>query len=382
MNMRASSVSRPVAAAPSFTPVRSAVLQRQCACGQSSGLSGECKECSEEKSTLQRMAAEGRRGGAAAPPIVHDELRSSDHQLDQPTRRFMEKRLGHDFARVRVHVDSQAAESARQVGSLAYTVGRHIVFGQGRYMPNAAQTAASVQPDAAGALRREAVSINGPDDKQTPKASTPAAPKAPAPSPPPKQQTPPAKAAGCPADIKLVQVDPLTDRDLGKDGVKTGWGGIARMEVSDPDGKDWADTQIHERVKQVKNTCGARGRKVCSNLSGEGGSEGSTFKVGAPGKVLDVANLPGVKNSFHDLHIFMLREASVLHELEKSDCEIQCQQAYDCGGKQIGADFTITYALKKDTVAKTFDVTRVTVKKEAVPKTATPPAPPSGGAKP
>jgi len=42
----------------------------------------------------------------------------------------------HDFSGVRVHTDTKAAESARAVNALAYTVGRDIVFGVGQYMPN------------------------------------------------------------------------------------------------------------------------------------------------------------------------------------------------------------------------------------------------------
>jgi hypothetical protein len=47
----------------------------------------------------------------------------------------MENRLGHDFSRVRVHVDSRAAHSAEAVAAHAYTVGSHVVFGSGRYSP-------------------------------------------------------------------------------------------------------------------------------------------------------------------------------------------------------------------------------------------------------
>jgi hypothetical protein len=47
----------------------------------------------------------------------------------------MEPRFGHDFSRVRVHMDAQAAESARAVNALAYTVGRDVVFGPGKYAP-------------------------------------------------------------------------------------------------------------------------------------------------------------------------------------------------------------------------------------------------------
>ena len=72
-----------------------------------------------------------------APPIVHDVLRSPGRPLDPATRDFMEPRFGHDFSQVRVHTDAKAAQSARAVDALAYTVGRNVVFGVGRYAPEA-----------------------------------------------------------------------------------------------------------------------------------------------------------------------------------------------------------------------------------------------------
>jgi hypothetical protein len=45
---------------------------------------------------------------------------------------------GYDFSGVRVHTDARAAESARAVNALAYTVGRDVVFGAGRYAPETA----------------------------------------------------------------------------------------------------------------------------------------------------------------------------------------------------------------------------------------------------
>jgi hypothetical protein len=48
----------------------------------------------------------------------------------------MEPHFGHDFSHVRVHADAGAAESARSVDALAYTVGRHVVFGERQYSPN------------------------------------------------------------------------------------------------------------------------------------------------------------------------------------------------------------------------------------------------------
>jgi hypothetical protein len=92
-----------------------------------------CTACEEEEK-LQRNG-EGA-GGDAAPPIVHEVLRSTGYALDPTTRAFMEPRLGHDFGRVRVHTDARAAESAGAVNALAYTVGSDVVFGAGQYQPN------------------------------------------------------------------------------------------------------------------------------------------------------------------------------------------------------------------------------------------------------
>ncbi|QGZ59463.1 eCIS core domain-containing protein [Paraburkholderia acidiphila] len=62
-------------------------------------------------------------------------LNSPSRPLDRETRRFMESRIGFDFARVRVHTDARAAASAKTLGAKAYTVGDDVVFAQGRYAP-------------------------------------------------------------------------------------------------------------------------------------------------------------------------------------------------------------------------------------------------------
>jgi hypothetical protein len=72
------------------------------------------------------------------PPIVHEVLRSPGQPLDTATRAFMEPRFGRDFSDVRMHNDATAAESARAVNALAYTVGRDVVFGSGQYAPGTA----------------------------------------------------------------------------------------------------------------------------------------------------------------------------------------------------------------------------------------------------
>jgi hypothetical protein len=70
-----------------------------------------------------------------APPIVNDVISSTGQPLNDETRRFFEPRFQHDFSRVRIHSGARAAESAGEVGALAYTVGRHVVFNRGEYAP-------------------------------------------------------------------------------------------------------------------------------------------------------------------------------------------------------------------------------------------------------
>jgi hypothetical protein len=119
---------------PTFTAVPTGLLQRKCACGGSPGVDGECEECREKRLSLQRRAA-NQAEPATVPPIVHEVLHTPGQPLDAATRAFMEPRFGYDFSQVRVHTDAKAAESARAVNALAYTVGRDVVFGIGQYEP-------------------------------------------------------------------------------------------------------------------------------------------------------------------------------------------------------------------------------------------------------
>jgi hypothetical protein len=101
----------------------------------------ECKSAKPAASsgpTLvgQRRAAPGASGALDAAPAVGRMLETAGQSLDAASRSFFAARFGHDFANVRVHADAQAAESARSVSALAYTVGSHVVFGAGQYAPN------------------------------------------------------------------------------------------------------------------------------------------------------------------------------------------------------------------------------------------------------
>src|SRR5215216_703430 len=114
-------------------------LQRACPCG------AECPKCQTKQAGREHERLQTKRvqvsGTAqiAAPPIVHEVLRAPGQPLDSATRGFMEPRFGHDFSQVRVHTDAKAAQSARAVNALAYTVGHDMAFGAGQYVPQTSE---------------------------------------------------------------------------------------------------------------------------------------------------------------------------------------------------------------------------------------------------
>ncbi len=127
-----------------FHPVAApAGVQRKCSCG------GSCDKCKAEQSDeehgkvqrkpaaplISRVASSPSPTGMAAPPIIHEVLRSPGQPLDAATRAFFEPRFGWDFSRVRVHSNGQAADSAGAVRAQAYTAGNNLIFASGRFSP-------------------------------------------------------------------------------------------------------------------------------------------------------------------------------------------------------------------------------------------------------
>src|SRR6267142_5190434 len=131
--MKGASAAQAVAA-PAAKSTGAIALQRQCACGQHTASGEECQDCRKGRLTLQRRG-NGDAGNGFAPPIVHEVLRSPGRPLPGAARSMMEAGLGHDFSRVRVHTDGRAADSARAVRALAYTVGHNVVFAAGQFSP-------------------------------------------------------------------------------------------------------------------------------------------------------------------------------------------------------------------------------------------------------
>lgn len=132
------------------------MLQRKCACGGTTGPGGECEAC--RKKRLQRATdphAVSEAPAAAASAIVSEVLSSPGQPLDERVRGFMEPRFGHDFSHVRIHADEKAAASASAVNAHAYTTGREIVFGAGRYAPETSAGRSLLAHELAHVLQQE-----------------------------------------------------------------------------------------------------------------------------------------------------------------------------------------------------------------------------------
>lgn len=99
------------------------------------------------------------------PAHVSRAIGSGGQPLDRPTRNFFEPRFGYDLRSVRIHVGSQADESAKNSDAKAYTLGSDIVFGKGQYNPEsdagkrllAHELAHVVQYDSSSKINRQTI---------------------------------------------------------------------------------------------------------------------------------------------------------------------------------------------------------------------------------
>ncbi len=174
MTTRAHLVSRPARESPSLSPAPTSLLQRKCAWGGLTGLEGEGESYAGKKRNLQTKLKIGEPGDGyeqeadrianqvtassapderssggpriqsvsgrstsheTAPESVDRALAGSGKPLEPALRDDMEQRFGHDFSRIRVHSGAAAAQSARDVGANAYTVGTDIVFDVDQFVP-------------------------------------------------------------------------------------------------------------------------------------------------------------------------------------------------------------------------------------------------------
>lgn len=149
---------------PAFTPVRSGLLQRKCACGGTPGFDGECEACRNKG--LQRKkknAGVEAQNGSEVLPIVHQVLPPPGQPFDAHTSAFTEPPVGHtlsqvspcdptgmpgrlrakmesalaaDFSEVRIR---KASKRALELRARAFTQGNEIHMAPGHWAPETAQ---------------------------------------------------------------------------------------------------------------------------------------------------------------------------------------------------------------------------------------------------
>jgi hypothetical protein len=112
---------------------------RRCACGGLLAGGGECARCRAER-LQRREPGGGPAGGAVQPtPAVDRVLAMPGRPLEAGLRAQMEPHVGADFGGVRVHTGPAAGEAARSVGAEAFTSGTDVVFGEGKFAPEATE---------------------------------------------------------------------------------------------------------------------------------------------------------------------------------------------------------------------------------------------------
>ena len=130
--MKASS---PFDAAAQIVPAKDEGVDRKCAACEMKEEKDEEKQLNISRKPSPLTASKFKASDEITAEISNARS-SSSSQLDADTKEFMESSFGHDFGNVRIHSGEMAAKSARSINALAYTVGGHIIFGQGQYQPN------------------------------------------------------------------------------------------------------------------------------------------------------------------------------------------------------------------------------------------------------
>jgi peptidoglycan hydrolase-like protein with peptidoglycan-binding domain len=111
-------------------------IQESCSACKENELKRQPIKEEEEEEKLQAKTTSNRI--PEIDPNIESYIRSLNgggQPLSEDSRAFFEPRCSYDFSQVRVHTDVKAAESAQALNAAAFTIGRNVVFAQGRYAP-------------------------------------------------------------------------------------------------------------------------------------------------------------------------------------------------------------------------------------------------------
>lgn len=101
-----------------------------------SAIQRKCKSCEDDEKKIQRKPLSLVNDSTAQNTTqIKTAISSGGRPFDEGTRNFFETRFNRDLGNVRIHTDSTANNSAREIDAKAYTLGNNIVFGAGEYQP-------------------------------------------------------------------------------------------------------------------------------------------------------------------------------------------------------------------------------------------------------
>ncbi|MFN4079874.1 MAG: DUF4157 domain-containing protein [Saprospiraceae bacterium] len=97
---------------------------------------GDVEEGTDDSLQTKRDSVTGDWADRDVSDLINPAIRQTGAPLPADIQRFMERRMGYDFAQVQIHTDSVANRAARAVQARAFTKDNHIVFDAGQYAPH------------------------------------------------------------------------------------------------------------------------------------------------------------------------------------------------------------------------------------------------------
>ncbi|MGB1251128.1 MAG: eCIS core domain-containing protein [Candidatus Promineifilaceae bacterium] len=98
----------------------------------------KCAACGSQDEMAMRSAQSTMPEVTPAIERNIQKMQGSGKPLDDTSRSFFEQRMGADFSNVRIHTDTNAIQTSRDINARAFTTGNNIAFNSGEYNPNTA----------------------------------------------------------------------------------------------------------------------------------------------------------------------------------------------------------------------------------------------------
>lgn len=121
-------------------------------------LSGACNKCI--KKTLVNKP-NSFISNSKLQSIVYQVLTLSGQQLNSNIRDLFEPRFGHNFSKVQIHTNGEAADAAHRINARAFTLGQNIYFGAGEYNPESREGKRLLAHELAHTVQQRNVSTSG-----------------------------------------------------------------------------------------------------------------------------------------------------------------------------------------------------------------------------